>query len=106
MEATRLSSRGPFSRPWGADGGALSASNFQIVCNSTPPVASQLKLDASLRVGRPVTDHIDGFVNLRYLGGGAEGTSKDEDDFGDGYNENWLHFATVSLGFTYGAAMR
>lgn len=62
-------------------------------------------LDASLRVGRPVTDHIDAFVNLRYLGGGAEGTSEDDDDFGDGYDENWLHFATVSLGFTFGAPM-
>ncbi|AWV88848.1 hypothetical protein DN745_05645 [Bradymonas sediminis] len=60
-------------------------------------------LDASLRVGRPLTEEISGFVNLRYLAGGGEGTSKDDDDFGDGYVSNWLHFATVSLGFTYGA---
>jgi hypothetical protein len=62
-------------------------------------------LDASLRVGRPVTEHIDAFFNLRYLAGGGEGTSKDDDDLGDGYNSNWLHFATVSLGFTFGAGM-
>ncbi len=62
-------------------------------------------LDTSLRVGRPVTDQIDAFLNLRYLGGGGEGTSKDDDDFGDGYVSNWLHFATVSLGFTFGAPM-
>lgn len=59
-------------------------------------------LDASVRVGRPLTDRIEGFANLRYLGGGGEGTSEEDDDFGDGYVENWLHFATVSLGFTYG----
>lgn len=62
-------------------------------------------LDASLRVGRPVTDNIEAFVNLRYLGGGGEGTSKDENDLGDGYVKNWLHFATVSLGFSFGADM-
>lgn len=60
-------------------------------------------LDASLRVGRPLTENISGFVNLRYLAGGGEGTSKDDNDFGDGYTSNWLHFATVSLGFSYGA---
>lgn len=59
-------------------------------------------LDASLSVGRPLTEHISGFVNLRYLAGGGEGTSKDDNDFGDGYVSNWLHFATVSLGFSYG----
>src|SRR5690554_8222242 len=59
-------------------------------------------LDACLRVGRPLTHNISGFVNLRYLAGGGEGTSKDGNDFGDGYVSNWLHFATVSLGFSYG----
>jgi hypothetical protein len=62
-------------------------------------------LDTSLRVGRPVTDHIDAFFNLRYLAGGGEGTSKDDNDLGDGYVSNWLHFATVSLGFTFGTEM-
>lgn len=36
-------------------------------------------------------------TNLRYLGGGAEGTSDDEGP-GDGFNSNWLHFAALSLG--------
>lgn len=62
-------------------------------------------LDASLRVGRPLTENISGFINLRYLAGGAEGTNKESKGFGDGYTSNWLHFATVSLGFSYGATL-
>jgi hypothetical protein len=38
------------------------------------------------------------FLNLRYLGGGASGTSPDENTVGDGYVSNWLHFMTLSLG--------
>ncbi len=56
-------------------------------------------LDASLRAGVKVTDRIDAFLNLRYLGGGAEGYS-DNDKYGDGYNKNWLHFMTTTAGFT------
>jgi hypothetical protein len=58
-------------------------------------------VDASLRLGHPISERADAFINLRYLGGGAEGTSPDDDDFGDGYVENWLHFATFSLGFHF-----
>lgn len=57
--------------------------------------------DVSLRAGRQLTDNIEGFVNFRYLGGGGEGTDDDEDGPGDGYVKNWLHFATVSLGFSW-----
>lgn len=49
--------------------------------------------------GFQLTEDYDAFLNFRYLGGGAEGTSDSE--FGDGFTKNWLHFATVSLGFTY-----
>ncbi|HAF07725.1 MAG: Uncharacterized protein XD76_1329 [candidate division TA06 bacterium 32_111] len=38
------------------------------------------------------------FLNLRYLGGGAEGTSKDETSRYDGYVKNWLHTFSVSFG--------
>ncbi len=55
--------------------------------------------DASLRYGF-VIGNTEAFANARYLGGGAEGTS-DESEFGDGFTNNWLHFATISLGFTY-----
>ena len=49
--------------------------------------------------GIDLNEDIDAYLNLRYLGGGAEGTS--DGNFGDGFTKNWLHFATVSLGFTY-----
>ncbi len=56
-------------------------------------------LDASLRTGVSLRQGTDTFVNLRYLGGGAEGSGR-SDGQGDGYTANWLHFATVSLGVT------
>ena len=58
-------------------------------------------LDASLRAGYEFSDHIGGFANFRYLAGGGEGTSDDDEGPGDGFTKNWLHFATVSLGFSY-----
>jgi hypothetical protein len=58
-------------------------------------------LDASLRQNLQVTDEVGVFLNLRYLGGGAVGTSDDEPGPGDGYVKNWLHFMTVTCGFKY-----
>ncbi|WP_439489937.1 hypothetical protein [Algoriphagus sp.] len=58
-------------------------------------------LDASIRSGLKVTQDVNAFLNLRYLGGGAEGTSDDEPGPGDGYVKNWLNFITVSTGFVY-----
>ncbi|REG81363.1 hypothetical protein [Algoriphagus antarcticus] len=58
-------------------------------------------LDASLRAGLKVTSNVNTFFNLRYLGGGAVGTSEDEPGPGDGYVKNWLHFLTVATGFAY-----
>ncbi len=58
-------------------------------------------LDASIRSGLKVTDNVNAFLNLRYLGGGAVGTSEDEPEPGDGYVKNWLHFMTVTAGLTY-----
>ncbi len=55
-------------------------------------------LDASLRVGLSFSDAFDGFLNLRYLGGGGSGTSDDKPGPGDGYTKNWLHTGTLSLG--------
>jgi hypothetical protein len=57
-------------------------------------------LDASLRAGITLPDHHEVFLNLRYLSGGATGTSTGPDAEGDGYVKNWLHFITLSLGFT------
>ena len=55
-------------------------------------------LDASIRGGRQIR-YGDVFVNLRYLGGGATGTSTKDIWPGDGYVKNWLHFLIGSLGF-------
>lgn len=57
-------------------------------------------LDASLRSGVQLQHGTDAFVNLRYLGGGAEGTDKSPDGLGDGFVKNWLHFVTLSVGAT------
>lgn len=57
--------------------------------------------DASLRAGLRLTSFMDTFVNLRYLGGGASGTSSSGSDNlgGDGYTYNWLHTLVASIGF-------
>lgn len=57
-------------------------------------------LDASARGGLSLDNGAEAFLNLRYLGGGAKGQSDDPEYPGDGWTENWLHFATVSVGFT------
>lgn len=59
--------------------------------------------DASLRAGKTLSPGIDGFLNVRFLGGGGVGTSPSDarDNPGDGYTKNWLHAATVSLGFYF-----
>jgi len=54
-------------------------------------------IDASLRAGFTPRPPVDVFLNLRYLGGGAEG--RDEDD-PDQFVKNWLHAFSVSLGVT------
>ena len=55
-------------------------------------------LDASLRLGQRGKNGIDSFVNLRYLGGGAEGTTDDPDPGEDGFTNNWLHTVSLSIG--------
>jgi hypothetical protein len=57
-------------------------------------------LDASVRLGFDFPKGVQAFVNLRYLGGGAEGTG-DAQGAGDGFVKNWLNFYSLSLGFTY-----
>jgi len=58
-------------------------------------------LDASIRQGLQFNNEVKAYLNLRYLGGGAVGTSDDDPGPGDGYVKNWLHFATVTAGFVY-----
>jgi len=56
-------------------------------------------LDASLRIGLELTQYLDTYVNIRYIGGGAKGTEKNSTGFGDGFTDNWLKTLSVSLGF-------
>jgi len=56
--------------------------------------------DVSFRVGVPLEFGGEAFLNLRYVGGGAEGTSQRYDGPGDGYVENWVHFVALSVGLS------
>ena len=58
-------------------------------------------VDASLRAGFTPRPPVDVFLNLRYIGGGAEGTQTDDPGgLDNGYTKNWLHAFSVSLGVT------
>lgn len=69
------------------------------VINGSDEKITGALLDASLRVGYDFTKRVSGFLNVRYLGGGAQGTQSNPSPPSDGYTKNWLHFITVSLGF-------
>lgn len=56
-------------------------------------------LDASLRLGARIIPHLDAFLNVRYLGGGASGQGA-ASSTSDGWQSNWLHFLNISLGVT------
>lgn len=59
-------------------------------------------LDADLRFGRHIDDHVDAFLTARYIGGGADGTSdQPPEQPGDGFVRNWIHSTALSLGFQY-----
>lgn len=58
-------------------------------------------LDASARLGLLLPRDVEGFLNLRYLGGGAVGTSTEPEPQSDGYTKNWLQFAIVTVGMAY-----
>ncbi len=58
-------------------------------------------LDASLNVGFDLTPSMETSVTLRYVGGGAKGTSKERDEPGDGYTKNWISLLTFSVGIGF-----
>ena len=58
-------------------------------------------IDASLRGGMKLKHGAESYINLRWIGGGAVGTSSEPDQpGGDGFNRNWIHTLNLSLGFT------
>jgi hypothetical protein len=60
-----------------------------------------LFFDTSLRLGYSPTKFLETFLNLRYIGGGARGPGSKplSSEFGDGYNNNFIHGLTTSVGF-------
>ena len=85
---------------WGMEGDGFYAPISYL--NGSDTEVTGAILDASGRAGLRLSDKADVFLNLRYLGGGAVGQSREEGDWGDGYVKNWLHFMTVTAGFSRG----
>jgi len=56
-------------------------------------------LDASVRYGLSLNESVDGFINARYIGGGAEGQQSVPKNRGDGYTSNWLGTLSLTIGF-------
>jgi hypothetical protein len=52
-------------------------------------------IDANARFGLVAHEHVDTFINARYLAGGAEGSDGDD---ADSYSSNWLQFFILSVG--------
>ncbi len=94
-----LKVRGRWNRPggwfWGFEADGTYA-NIKGVNGSNNEVTGAL-LDTSLRAGLKLNAPGELFLNLRYLGGGAEGQG-DPEPPNDGYTRNWLHFLTFSVG--------
>lgn len=97
-----LRARGRF--PIGASGAffAFEVDGFYApisVLNGSDNEVTGAILDASVRVGWRVRPHVDLFVNLRYLGGGATGQG-DPTPTSDGSQSNWLNFVAITGGAT------
>ncbi len=97
-----LTSQGKFNMKdnlwWGYDA-AGSFAPLKYMNGSNSDVLGAI-LDASLRSGLHLEQGADVFLNLRYIGGGAEGTTSNPDPGDDGFTVNWLNLLTVSVGFT------
>jgi hypothetical protein len=55
-------------------------------------------LDASLRGGLKLTNYLEAYLNLRFIGGTAKGVSNNSDS-PDGFTDNRLATINVSIGF-------
>ncbi len=56
-------------------------------------------LDAAIAWTRNVNEKWDSFIRIRYVGGGAEGSSDNPDTLtGDGYASNWIDLLSVTAG--------
>ena len=70
--------------------------------NTARPALS--RIGRQMIIHRILRDNIDAFLNLRYLGGHAEGVSEYEDRYWtqsiSGYTANYLSSLSLTLGFT------
>ena len=96
-----LAAAGKFEREnnqwWGFDA-AGSFAPIKYINGSNTDIVGAI-LDASIRGGIHLQHGADAFVNLRYIGGGAEGTDNTPDRGKDGYVVNWINFTALSIGF-------
>ena len=96
-----LAAAGKFEREnnqwWGFDA-AGSFAPIKYINGSNTDIVGAI-LDASVRGGVHLQHGADVFVNLRYIGGGAEGTDNTPDRGKDGYVVNWINFTALSVGF-------
>jgi hypothetical protein len=95
-----LTSRGRFGidaqRWWGYDlAGAYAPIKY--LNGDVSDVVGAL-LDASVRGGFEFSKGTDVFLNLRYVGGGAEGTESEPIDGKDGFVANWIQLVALSIG--------
>ncbi|MGC6491646.1 MAG: hypothetical protein ACON5B_02300 [Myxococcota bacterium] len=57
-------------------------------------------IDTSLKIGLAGPKGADAFLGLRWVAGGASGTSDNPDPFaGDGFTDNYIHLASLTAGF-------
>lgn len=100
VPALKIRTRGDLGKRWylefEADG---MYAPISVLNGSTNETVGAI-LDASLRSGVRLHPSAHSFFNLRYLGGGAVGTSEDTGP-GDGYVKNWLHFYTITAGLVF-----
>ena len=85
---------------WGSEVDGFYAP-ISVLNGSTTDVIGSI-LDANVRAGWDINDQNAVFINLRYIGGGAVGTSDNPKSQGDGFNENWLHTLGLTLGVRTG----
>lgn len=84
---------------WGAEADGFYAPISYL--NGSDTEVTGAILDANGRLGMLLSSRNRAFLNLRYLGGGAVGTSRESRELGDGYVKNWLHFMTVTACFSH-----
>lgn len=81
---------------WGVDA-AGSYAPIKYINGSESDIVGAL-LDASIRGGMHLKHGVDSFVNLRYIGGGSEGTDSTPDPGKQGFALNWLNFVSLTVG--------